>query len=210
MTPGRALIARTGESERGGQGRVGGAADHRRWPSVRGGVGDGAESDDETDAEAFDGGEDTVDVGRPGDVRFDAIEDDEVALALRSADDAHDVPRPHDPSLTVHVLDRRARHGEVVEGIGVDLADDHAVRLVGDVTQRCRGHTGGVEPAAEGDEQRRVGQHRRVVDGQDEVVSHWPVSPATQRRAAPAEEGGDPVTARAALRARSRGGRCRR
>ena len=76
---GRTLVRRPGEAERGLQGRVGRAADHDGRPGVRRGVGDGAERHDEVDAESFDRLDDTVDVRRPGDVRFDAFQDDEVA-----------------------------------------------------------------------------------------------------------------------------------
>ena len=70
-------------------------------------VGDGAERDDRVAAEPFDASHDALDVRRPGDVGFDAFEDDEVVGAgVRTAGKTfagHTIS-----ALPVEDLDRRA------------------------------------------------------------------------------------------------------
>ena len=146
--------------------------DDSRRPRVRRGVGDSAERDDKAGAEAVDRLEDARHVGRPGDVWLDAFEDEEVTTGLRRADGAEDVLGPHDLAFAVDTLDRRSDHREVEEPIRVDLPDDDAVRLVSDQSEGRRRHPGGVEPPAEGDEENRIGQRRRLLDGQRQGVSH--------------------------------------
>ena len=141
---------------------------------MRRGVGDSAERDDKADAEPVDRLEDArrrrLGQATCGSIAF---EDDEVTTGTPSgANGAEDVLGPHDLALAVDVLDRRSSDREVEEPIRVDLPDDDAVRLVSDQAEGRRRHPGGVEPPAEGDEQHRIGQRRRVVDGQRQSVSH--------------------------------------
>ncbi len=139
---------------------------------MRRGVGDGAEGDDELGVDTVDRLQHAGDVGGPGDVRLDAVEGDEIPIRRRSTDRTEDVARPDDAAFTVDVLDRRPGDGEVVEGVGIDLADDDAVGLTGDQPQRRSRHPCGVEPSAEGDEQHGVGQRGSVVDCEVERLSH--------------------------------------
>ena len=97
-----------------------------------------------------------ADVERPRQVRLDAVEDDEVVGAA-GAHDLEVVRRPRDPArLAVDELDHRALLGEVVERVGIDLADDDGV-VSSQVGERGRGRAGDVEPAGQPDEQHRAG-----------------------------------------------------
>ena len=100
-------------------------------------------------------------VGAPREVRLDAAEHDEVVGAA-GAHEPERVVRPHDlPQVAVDDLDRRPLLGEVVERVGVDLADRHAA-VAEQLVERGRRHAGDVEPAGEPDEEHRAGERPQL------------------------------------------------
>jgi hypothetical protein len=122
-----------------------------------------AQRDHHLDPERIGGGGDRLREGAPAQVGLGAVEEDEVAVGAGDADGDEVVLRPLDlAGLAFAEDDGRPRRLEVEVLLGVDLGDLLGVEAVDDRRQRGGGRRGGVVPAAEGADQDRRAELRRL------------------------------------------------
>ena len=106
-----------------------------------------------------------VDVLAPVQVRLAALEDHEVALAVRVVPGEELVGRPFEGALARRQDQRvRAGLGEDVELFRVDLGEPPRSQLPREEARRARGDLGSVRPAGERGDQDRAAEARKLLD----------------------------------------------
>src|SRR5215204_5186353 len=185
---GRPLVARAAHPQLLDELRIRRQPGDRHRPSMRDVRHEGAQRDDQLDAEPVCDADDGIGEGAPADVRLHAAQQDEIALRGGDPDRKQRVRRPVDlAGLALHQADRRPVDLEVVELLRVDSGQDLGIERGGDGLQGGRGGARSVVPAGEGAHESGRAKLGRVTFPQDRIHAREPIAskpaPPRSRRA---------------------------